>query len=50
MEKAKQKNMKYSFNYYLMVCKTFEMKMAHNKKETFFSNSEEELFQDVRNF
>ncbi|KAL4231308.1 hypothetical protein ACF0H5_008888 [Mactra antiquata] len=47
MEKAKQKNMKYDFSHYLMVCKTFEMKAAHNVKQIMYSNSEEELFEEV---
>ena len=49
MEKARKKNMKYDFSYYLMVCKTFLMKSAGAKKDMFFSNSEEELFQEVSN-
>lgn len=47
MEKAKLKKMKYEFSHYLMVCKTFEMKAAHNVRQLIYSNSEEELFQEV---
>lgn len=47
MGKATQKKMKYEFSHYLMICKTYEMKSAHNVKEVFFSNSEEEFFQEV---
>ena len=47
MEKARLKNMKYDFSYYMMICKTFLMKSAGVKKDLFFSNSEEELFQKV---
>jgi len=47
MDKAVQKKMKYSFSYYLMICKTYELKAAHNVREMIFSNSEEELFQEV---
>lgn len=50
MVKACGKGMKYSFSHYLMICKTFEMKTAHNQKQMFFSNSEEELFQDESEF
>ena len=31
----------------MMICKTFLMKSAGVKKDLFFSNSEEELFQEV---
>ena len=31
----------------MMICKTFLMKSAGAKKDLFFSNSEEELFQEV---
>ena len=47
MEKANLKKMKYDFDYYIMICKAYEMKLAHNKKEDFYSNSEEELFENV---
>lgn len=47
MGKAVEKKMAYSFSHYLMICKTYEMKAAHNVAQTFFSNSEEELFQEV---
>lgn len=47
MEKARQKNMKYNFQYMMMICKTFLMKSAGAEKSMFFSNSEEELFQEV---
>ncbi|XP_052772536.1 protein BCCIP homolog isoform X2 [Mya arenaria] len=47
MQKACDKKMKYSFSYYVMICKTYEMKTAHNVREMIYSNSEEELFQEV---
>lgn len=50
MEKARGKKMAYGFSHYLMVCKTFELKTAHNQKQMFFSNSEEELFHDEAEF
>ena len=39
--------MKYNFQYFLMICKTFLIKSSGAKKEMFFSNSEEEFFQEV---
>lgn len=47
MEKACQKQMKYKFDHLIMVCKTFEMAQAHNRKDLFWSNPEEELFHEV---
>ncbi|KAH3787724.1 protein BCCIP homolog [Dreissena polymorpha] len=47
MTKACQKEMKYNFAYYVLICKTYEMKAAHNVRQMIFSNSEEELFCDA---
>jgi len=48
MKKACEKKMRYDFSHYLLVCKAYEMKTGHNNVQTIFSNSEEELFLDVR--
>ena len=47
LKKACQKDMEFSFQYFLMICKTFLIKSSEAKKEMFFSNSEEEFFQEV---
>ncbi|KAL3863580.1 hypothetical protein ACJMK2_005331 [Sinanodonta woodiana] len=48
MEKARQKKMKYDFNYYLMLCKSLKMTTdAGTQQDVFFINSEEEIFRDA---
>ena len=47
MEKACKKNMKYSFQHYVMIAKTFQLKGSGPKQDLLYSNSEEELFQEV---
>ena len=47
MEKACKKNMKYNFQHYMMIAKSFQMKGAGPKQDLLYSNSEEELFREV---
>ncbi|KAL5021817.1 hypothetical protein ScPMuIL_000972 [Solemya velum] len=49
MEKARRKNMKYDFKYYLMICKTYKLRPGKKNKaeEMFYSNSEEEFFKEI---
>ncbi|KAK3589868.1 hypothetical protein CHS0354_015895 [Potamilus streckersoni] len=49
MEKARQKKMKYDFNYFLMLCKSLKMTTTDDgtQQDIFFINSEEEIFRDA---